>query len=202
MKIDISQSVETESNREVNFTARVDGKYVGNLSVIRAIERPFYRVNNSKVELAFRGQGIGKALYNAAAAHACRNRRKLVSDTQRSEWAEAFWRTQARRGRARCMELNKRNLPFDDYRLNYFPGPKDALFEHLYNECNKLHNFDHEKARRCADRALKLEMRGLPRPVRFTTIANYSALRWPCFRWATKKSSCNQTTAFEGFWKR
>jgi hypothetical protein len=48
-------------------------------------------------------QGIGTQAYEIAVAEACSQRRKLSSDEVRSPYAEAFWRKQAKKGRAVCL---------------------------------------------------------------------------------------------------
>jgi len=48
-------------------------------------------------------QRIGTPAYEIAAQEACRQGRRLTSDDVRSPFAEAFWRKQAKKGRAVCL---------------------------------------------------------------------------------------------------
>lgn len=47
---------------------------------------------------------LGTRLYEFAAELACKRGKPLVSDTERSQFAEAFWRKQTAKGRAGCVE--------------------------------------------------------------------------------------------------
>lgn len=49
------------------------------------------------------GQRLGTRLYEAANELACSERKPLVSDHERSPFAESFWRKQVSRGRAMCL---------------------------------------------------------------------------------------------------
>ena len=55
-----------------------------------------------EVSLSHLGKGIGTKLYEAAAQFAARQGCQLISDRDRSPFAEAFWRKQERKGRASC----------------------------------------------------------------------------------------------------
>lgn len=56
-----------------------------------------------EVEEPFRRQRVGTALYEAALDEICKRRKFMVSDITRSAFAEAFWRKQVARGRAKCL---------------------------------------------------------------------------------------------------
>lgn len=49
------------------------------------------------------GKRLGTRLYEAAVEHACKLGKPLVSDHERSPFAEAFWRKQVGKGRANCL---------------------------------------------------------------------------------------------------
>jgi len=51
----------------------------------------------------YREKRWGTRLYEEALRESCATGKPLSSDTQRSEFSEAFWRKQERKGRARCI---------------------------------------------------------------------------------------------------
>lgn len=62
-----------------------------------------YRVERIEVRRdENRGKRVGTRIYEEAARVACSRGKPLVSDIIRSAFAEAFWRKQVRRGRAKC----------------------------------------------------------------------------------------------------
>lgn len=64
-------------------------------------------VSFSEVDASYRMDKVGTALYEVAAAYACEHGKTLASDETRSEFSEAFWRKQARKGRVSCLQDNE-----------------------------------------------------------------------------------------------
>ena len=60
---------------------------------------------------------LGTKLYLQAAREACRRGRMLQSDVERSQEADAFWRKQERKGRAKKITTTLVDSPVDFYRL-------------------------------------------------------------------------------------
>lgn len=82
------------------------GDIVGVVKVGDAYEGGTTDVAYSEVSPSHRMDKVGTALYEAAAAFACENNSRLASDETRSEFSEAFWRKQARKRRASCIQDN------------------------------------------------------------------------------------------------
>ncbi len=59
-----------------------------------------------------RKKGLGTRMYEQALAFACQKDMPLVSDSKRSEFAEAFWRKQQDKGRATCVKGRGRLYEF------------------------------------------------------------------------------------------
>ena len=57
-----------------------------------------------EVKPEHRAKRWGTRLYEEALRESCEVRKPLASDTTRSEFSEAFWRKQERKGRARCIK--------------------------------------------------------------------------------------------------
>lgn len=52
-------------------------------------------------------QRLGTRLYEFATELACKEGKRLVSDVERSQYAEAFWRKQTGKGRSMCVEKGR-----------------------------------------------------------------------------------------------
>lgn len=52
-------------------------------------------------------QRLGTRLYEFATELACKDGKRLVSDVERSQYAEAFWRKQTGKGRSMCVEKGR-----------------------------------------------------------------------------------------------
>lgn len=92
------------------------------LAQMRVKVRPAYlSVGFIKVEDAYLKKRWGTRLYELALAESCRTGKPLSSDNLRSEFSEAFWRKQQRKGRAKC-------LPG---RADYWSTPRVELEEKL-----------------------------------------------------------------------
>jgi hypothetical protein len=61
----------------------------------------------------FRGCGVGPRLYEALAAHACKNDLTMTSDRRLSSDSRAFWKRQQEKGRAKYDEDAKRFVVLD-----------------------------------------------------------------------------------------
>jgi len=63
----------------------------------------YYTIEWSHVDAPYRRFGVGAELYRHVERLAKRRGRKLASDTSRSNYAEAFWKSRVARGKARCL---------------------------------------------------------------------------------------------------
>lgn len=77
------------------------GKKIGDVEV--DVVDGALMVGHSHVHPGFRRLRIGTALYEAVTDVGCRTGLPVRSDDTRSPFAEAFWRKQQGKGRARCM---------------------------------------------------------------------------------------------------
>lgn len=134
---------------------------------LRPRER-FLAVGYVSVPPELRRKGVATALYEVALEHACREKRQLASDVERSHFAEAFWRKQVRKGRARCLRRGDGII---------WDGPLQTEIDSIERAC--------EGDERCLKQRLAMLSRGLPKPSRNGT--------WPCRRWAFKRRICAST---------
>jgi GNAT superfamily N-acetyltransferase len=138
-------------------------------------------VNSVSLLPAARAEGVGTQLYEAAFEEACRQGKPLLSDDMRSAYAEAFWRKQARKGRARCAQKAPRG--------KYWHDPLQTQQASLYHDCKRLFPFEHEKALRCAQARLKAMTALLPKPKTPPRGEPY----WPCGRWELRLDKCGSS---------
>lgn len=130
-----------------------------------------------KVNREARSQGVGTRLYEAALREACALNQGLASDTVRSIFAEAFWRKQARKGRAKCLERGRALVHRD---------PEWDLRSYLRDSCLRA-----KDPRRCVEAKFKAMTSGLPKPK-----TRQEADRWPCYRWWIPPTKCG--TSLDG----
>lgn len=90
-----------------------DGEQAGVVRV--SIGHETNSVTWSHVEPGYRMEKVGTALYETAAAEACKENKVLASDETRSSFSEAFWRKQAGKNRAVCLVENERELDLEDF---------------------------------------------------------------------------------------
>lgn len=119
------------------------------------------------VEPAYRQQKLGTALYEIALAVACSEGKFLVSDINRSQFEEAFWRKQVSKKRASCVEMNRRQY------ANVYEAP---LHMAVAEACKGSTDAD------CAQKARKKILSTLP-----------DAPYWPCLRYALDKANCGRS---------
>lgn len=132
-----------------------------------------YEVGIVEVQPGARRHGIGTKLYEGAALVACLQGTRLVSDTFRSVFAEAFWRKQAKKGRAVCIDRS----PAGTYHAPVFERERQARLN-----CRAAQPFASEHdIRRCTRRQLRGLLKRLPKPKEDS---------WSCGRWALKPSVC------------
>jgi len=149
--------------------------------------RPVLRITAIDVIESARHQGVGTAMYEEALALACARGERLVSDFTRSEYAEAFWRKQRRKGRAVCIQPN----PKGSFSINYFGGTLARQESLIEEECHEAH-MDARMAQKCTRARVKELLRGLPRP-RYkpvSPVSGYAGLYWPCGAYGVKVSHC------------
>ncbi len=82
--------------------ARIGQEIVGALSVTVDTRSKHIIVGGVDVSEGKRRTGVGTALYEALLDVGCRMGFPIASDEMRSPYAEAFWRKQQAKGRARC----------------------------------------------------------------------------------------------------
>ncbi|MGL4257997.1 MAG: GNAT family N-acetyltransferase [Microbacterium sp.] len=121
------------------------------------------RVGYIEVHPDHRKKQYGTRLYERALIEACAQGLPLSSDTQRSEFSEAFWRKQVAKGRARC-------VPGEG---EYWSGPRVELEEAL--DAGRISASEY---RRMIDSA--------PEPGRDAD----GAPVWPCQRYEITKDPC------------
>ncbi len=84
----------------VELTARRDGRKVGHAFL--DTHKGALVVGEIEVSECARRSRVGTRLYEAALVVGCRAGLPVTSDSMRSQYAEAFWRKQASKGRAVC----------------------------------------------------------------------------------------------------
>lgn len=80
---------------------RVDGANIAR-ATLKALDNNAYKVSYIEVDRSARQERLGTRLYERLVSTACKAGRTLESDSMRSPFAEAFWRKQQAKGRARC----------------------------------------------------------------------------------------------------
>lgn len=141
------------------------------------------RVAAINTEPGVRRTGVGTVVYELALEKACELGRQLVSDFDRSEWAEAFWRKQKSKGRAQCLGPNTKGA----FGPNYNGGPRESTLRDIRERCIK--KFERgRKVESCVKSELKALSKTLPKPRKDADGKQY----WPCRRYGIKKSLCKQ----------
>jgi ribosomal protein S18 acetylase RimI-like enzyme len=86
----------------------IDGKTKTQAGLLVAEpERTGLTVTFVKVKPAYQRRGIATRMYEIAGRYACANKMKLASDITRSDEADAFWRKQIAKGRARRVKAKR-----------------------------------------------------------------------------------------------
>ena len=88
---------------ETVFTLSKNGKIVAEMQMKEAEDDALSVSGIEVAKPADRKKGLGTKMYEQALAFSCEQGKPLVSDSQRSEFAEAFWRKQWAKGRAECI---------------------------------------------------------------------------------------------------
>jgi hypothetical protein len=109
----------------------------------------------------------GTKLYERGLELACRHGMTFVSSSMRSEFSEAFWRKQVRKGRARCLRSTGKNKLVG----SYYRIPKMELLEHGLTEAE-----------------VRAAIKKLPKPKRDLDGEGF----WGCPRYAIKSSTCGR----------
>lgn len=103
------------------------GRVIGTMWMMlakSATKQPIMRVANIELIRGSRGKGIGTAMYEVAAQHACAvHGMPLASGLNRSDAANGFWRKQERKDRAICSgDSGSKKRPCLEYVLSC-PAP-------------------------------------------------------------------------------
>jgi len=168
--------VEVHAGLDLVGRARLEELQVGN--------RRMLAVSTINVERKLHRKGIGTKIREMAAEKACELGLQLVSDGERSEFEEAFWRKQRTKGRASCIRPN----PKGAVGKNYYRYPAVELEESIRERCTqKFHNG--RKVEACVKRELREIQKGLPKPVR---TGEPGERYWPCYRFGLKRSQCKE----------
>lgn len=118
------REVDTGGKLSFEFVACVDGRRVGRIESTKR-RGGGYRVAVIHVQAPWRHQGVGTALYEAAAAEACRRRSRLFSDARNpNAFSNDFWEKQVEKGRAKVVGGNAK-MP--TYALNKAECPVPML---------------------------------------------------------------------------
>lgn len=158
------------------FKATYHGRIVGDATVRESSQHGLI-VEMIAVEDRDRRRRVGTALYEAALKLSCETRKPLVSDFQRSRFAEAFWRKQVKKGRATCAKKNT------DQQENVWDGPLLDARHHAEEACQRVYRNvgtirdSIEAAERCAAARMKKLEEKLPEP---------RGNAWPCMRYKLK----------------
>ena len=131
---------------EVSFTVRDAAKKSVGEAILTPQTAPGRLTPDLKVayielDPGRRGDRIGTTLYEAFVAEACARGSRLVSDSKRSRFAEAFWVKQKYKRRARCVKYARKGgvlytLPTDELRDDLEAGKitraqYDAILDRL-----------------------------------------------------------------------
>lgn len=165
--------------------ASKDGFEIASLEAERALTKPAFRVTG--IAIARGGpyrSGLGTALYEVALEHACSEGIRIHSDFYRSHFAEAFWRKQFKKGRARCV---KRNRP-EIRRYNVFYAPLESARGLIEEACVRRYPGNARAQRTCV-REGHAPFKSLPRPTKGA---------WPCHVWGFRKDLCKGPMALDG----
>jgi hypothetical protein len=159
------------------YTAQGGKAFLMVIPTTQTTRKGWVKVSRSMVDFKHRRKGLMTRLYEVAAEEACQDGNRLVSDANRSAFAEAFWRKQKRKGNARCLE---RNVNRQD---NVWYGPLNDFEEYLAQKYRDplYGDPDYDRAAR------EMKKLKLPRARR-----GY----WPCFRWGFKKKMCREPRPF------
>lgn len=135
------------------------------------------------VDLAHLGKGIGTRLYEMLLNDACDAGAPLTSSNMRSVFSEAFWRKQARKGRAVCLYKGSGEL---------YQTPVASLRQFFFNECRK-ERWDAAWAEDCSRRKLKAVLARMPKPKMGKT-----GVYWPCGQWQIPLTKCRGARSLAG----
>lgn len=171
------------------FDVLVDGKFVGGIDLTP--HQGHLTVGRVNVETPLRGEGAGTQLYEAALREACKAGLPLSSDSYRSAFAEAFWRKQARKGRAVCSckgddGAEVYNVPITTLLIDLREG---CLVQARRRRTVTQRFDDFDWAEKCAQAKLKAMTALLPKPKRTPGGRPF----WPCARWTIPLSKCGSS---------
>lgn len=172
------RSIEDKDSLPHYYSARGDKAQM----LTRRVRPRWFAVERLMVDFPLRRRGLMTRMYEVAAQDACDSGAVLVSDTERSAFAEAFWRKQKRKGRARCLVSNRNDSP------NAWDGPVLNLEEHLAQKYR-----DRRYGTPNYDRAAReMKKLNLPKPRR-----GANGKKWSCLRWGFKRKMCKSPRPFD-----
>jgi GNAT superfamily N-acetyltransferase len=135
-------------------------------------------VSSINVDDNYRSQKVGTKIYEQLLKYACSTGKVLASDTLRSHFAEAFWRKQARKRRAKCVKPSKST----DF--NVFETVLEDQLWLISARCRAKGKSEVECTREAEAFAKRL-----PKP----RISSKKEPYWPCKQWETLHTACGSS---------